>query len=92
MSSSDPTRVKSNYIPHILRLYGKSNAASKYRLVPVNHQKTLTFCILQCIEIAQIFNDRYSTCWSNLGKNSILNLQQDLDDLKISRHERESKH
>ena len=27
MSSSDPTRVKSNYIPHILRFYGKSNAA-----------------------------------------------------------------
>ena len=27
MSSSDPTRVKSNYIPHILRYYGKSNAA-----------------------------------------------------------------
>ena len=27
VSSSDPTRVKSNYIPHILRFYGKSNAA-----------------------------------------------------------------
>ena len=29
MSSSDPTRVKSNYTPHILRFYGKSNAASR---------------------------------------------------------------
>ena len=27
VSSSDPTRVNSNYIPHILRFYGKSNAA-----------------------------------------------------------------
>ena len=27
MSCSDPTRVKSNYIPHILRYYGKSSAA-----------------------------------------------------------------
>ena len=27
VSSSDPTRVKSNYIPYILRFYGKSNAA-----------------------------------------------------------------
>ena len=27
VSSSDPTRVKSNYIPHILRFYSKLNAA-----------------------------------------------------------------
>ena len=27
MSSRDPTRDKSNYIPHILRFHGKSNAA-----------------------------------------------------------------
>ena len=28
VSSSDPTRVKSNYIPHILRFYGKSSAVN----------------------------------------------------------------
>ena len=35
MSSSDPTRVKSNYIPHILRFYGKSNTTMVYELAPV---------------------------------------------------------
>ena len=35
VSSSDPTRVKSNYIPHILRFYGKSNAAQLSNVEPL---------------------------------------------------------